>query len=392
MKLFLHIVRGVCTLLFLGLMVSNTRAQQADPKPPQVSVDFFYPPSAIIQHGMPRLVYEMRISNYVPRSYVLDAIDVQAGSKSFSYSGDTLRKMMRFLGEKSPTPTTTRFEPGQSAVIYFLLDFDQSSDVPQSLGHTLHFTAPDSSRHELQAPTLSVSGEKPIVIAPPLRGENWLAGDSVHSSPDAAHRRMIILTDGHPWLAQRYAIDWVQYRMVNGEAVTWSGPEDKNASYFCYDAPIYSVADGTVVEAMDGIPENVPHSGKYAVALNFINAGGNHLVIDIGNNRYAFYAHIRPGTVQVKVGDHVKTGQLLGHVGNTGSSTEPHLHMHIVDRPSFLGANGVPYEFESLSASASPEMIERPHDEMVFRNFSALESFRNDYPANNAAVTFAATP
>jgi Peptidase family M23 len=382
-----HPLTTFTALLCITLVLPpDIRAQRPDPKPPQVSVEFFFQPSAILQRGRPRLVYEMRISNYVPLSYMLDSIDVAAGSKTFTFSGGELKNMMRFLGEKEPVPQSRRFKPGGSAVIYFMLDFDQPDDVPRSLRHTLHFTAPDGGHHALAAQQLSVTQQAPIVVAAPLRGKGWIAGDSVHNDPDAAHRRTILLNGGHPWLAQRYAIDWVRYRLVDGIATTWSGPENKNSSYFCYADPIYSVADGTVVDAMDGIPENIPHSGTYAVDINFINAGGNHVVVAIGNDRYAFYAHMRPGSVKVKIGGRVKAGQILGTVGNTGSSTEPHLHMHIVDHPSFLAGNGVPYEFASFSASGSPEIVEKPHDEMMFRNFGVLKAFNADYPATNAAV------
>jgi hypothetical protein len=381
----------LCLLAVLAAtlaLASAGGAESRDPKPPQVSVDFFYPPGLLIQHGTPRLVYEMRVSNYVPLTYVLEAIDVRAGSKSFGFSGVILRNMMRFQGEKAATAVSTNFAPGQSAVIFFTLELRKRGDIPQALVHVLHFTSPDGVKHALTPEPLMVKQDGPLIVEPPLRGKDWIAGDATHNEPDAAHRRTILLLEGKPWLAQRYAIDWVRYRMVDGTATTWSGPEDKNASYLCYDAPIYSVADGTVVDAMDGLPENVPHSGKFAVDINFINAGGNHVVVDIGGNRYAFYAHMRPGSVAVKVGDHVRAGQILGHVGNTGSSTEPHLHMHIVDRPSFLAGHGIPYEFDHFSASGSPELIAKPHDEMVFRNFGPLSPAYNDYPANNAAVTF----
>ena len=106
---------------------------------------------------------------------------------------------------------------------------------------------------------------------------------------------------------------------------TWNGKEDRNESYFCYDQPIYSVADGKVVDMSDGAPENVPHSGQYAIPINFYNAAGNHAVVEIAPHRFVLYAHMRPGTVRVKVGDRVHTGEILGHVGNAGSSTEPHL-------------------------------------------------------------------
>ena len=81
-----------------------------------MSVDFLFPPSPLIQAGKPRLVYEMRVTNYVPLTYTLDAIEVHAGSKTFSYAGATLRQMTRFLGEKAQTAATLKFLPGQSAI------------------------------------------------------------------------------------------------------------------------------------------------------------------------------------------------------------------------------------------------------------------------------------
>jgi hypothetical protein len=120
--------------LLLGLYAATgvpAWAQTPDPKPPQVSVEFFYPPSPLIQYGTPRLVYEMRISNYVPLTYQLDSIDVDAGSRKFTFSGDRLREMMRFFGEKEPAADTRSFQPGRSAAIYFMLSFDRPAEVPQ---------------------------------------------------------------------------------------------------------------------------------------------------------------------------------------------------------------------------------------------------------------------
>jgi hypothetical protein len=143
-----------------------------------------------------------------------------------------------------------------------------------------------------------------------------------------------------------------------------------------------------VIETTDGMPENVPHSGKFAVPLNLINAGGNHVIVDIGGGFYAFYAHMRPGSLAVRRGDRVATGQILGYVGNTGNSTEPHLHMHIVDRPAFLAGQGVPYAFASFKASGPSELVDETSVAMRFRNLGPLESFRDDYPADNALVAF----
>ena len=138
----------------------------------------------------------------------------------------------------------------------------------------------------------------------------------------------------------------------------------------------------------DGLPDNVPHSGKYAIAIDANNAAGNHLVVEIAPGRYVLYAHIRPATVQVKVGDTVKVGDILGQVGNTGSSTEPHLHMHIDDRPSFLAGNGVPYEFTQGSESGPVDANVSSPGVISFGAIGPQRPFTNDYPAENALVTF----
>jgi murein DD-endopeptidase MepM/ murein hydrolase activator NlpD len=120
------------------------------------------------------------------------------------------------------------------------------------------------------------------------------------------------------------------------------------------DRPIYNVARGTVVEAVDGLPENVPHSGKPAYKINLLNAGGNHVIVKIAEHRYVLYAHMRPGTVRVKRGDSVVVGQVLGHVGNSGNSTEPHLHLHIVDRPEQLHSTECHLGRRSARAALEP--------------------------------------
>lgn len=75
---------------------------------------------------------------------------------------------------------------------------------------------------------------------------------------------------------------------------------------------------------------------------------GNHIVLDLGGGVYAFYAHLRKGSMQVKVGDKVTRGQQLATLGNTGNSNAPHMHFHLMDSPSVLGSNGLPYVIDSF--------------------------------------------
>ena len=264
-------------------------AVAADPRPPQLQVTFLAEPAPIVQYGSTRLVYEMLVTNFSKRSYVLDSIDAKAGAAQSSFSGTALAGMIAHLGPWDPVagPESRTIAAGRSLVVYFLLDLGHDK-APKAIEHTLHVTADDGT-HAIALKPLEVLDEKPIVVAPPLRGV-WMAGDSVNNGPDAAHRRTILITDGRPWLAQRYAIDWVQIQKVDGAYTTWKGAEDKNESYFCYDQPIYSVAAGKVVGMADGLPQNIPHSGKYTVELTFDNAAGNHVVVEIAPRRYVLYA------------------------------------------------------------------------------------------------------
>jgi murein DD-endopeptidase MepM/ murein hydrolase activator NlpD len=75
--------------------------------------------------------------------------------------------------------------------------------------------------------------------------------------------------------------------------------------------------------------------------------GGNYVIIDLGGGRYAFYAHIVPGSIKVRKGDRVRPGQELGLLGNSGNSDAPHLHFHLGDAPSPLGTEGLPFLIDS---------------------------------------------
>jgi murein DD-endopeptidase MepM/ murein hydrolase activator NlpD len=156
------------------------------------------------------------------------------------------------------------------------------------------------------------------------------AGPSLASAP----------YDGRPFIGQRYAIDWVQ---LGDDGRTWTGDYHKNASYHAYDQPIHAVGDGKIVAITDGIVENVPNSNKLAIQITDADIAGNHIIEDLGDGHFAAYAHLRPGTLKVKVGDSVKAGAVIAYLGNTGNSSEPHLHFQVCDAPSFLHSEGLPF-------------------------------------------------
>jgi murein DD-endopeptidase MepM/ murein hydrolase activator NlpD len=110
------------------------------------------------------------------------------------------------------------------------------------------------------------------------------------------------------------------------------------------------VADGTVVDTRNDLPEQPP--GKLPDNLPIDQADGNFVVLDIGNGAFALYAHMQPGSVKVARGAKVKVGELLGKVGNTGNTSAPHLHFHVMDGPSPLQSNGIPYIINHFSMTA----------------------------------------
>jgi murein DD-endopeptidase MepM/ murein hydrolase activator NlpD len=82
--------------------------------------------------------------------------------------------------------------------------------------------------------------------------------------------------------------------------------------------------------------------------LTVENVDGNHIVLDIGNGAYAFYAHLIKDSLQVKVGDKVRKGQVLAKLGNTGNANASHLHFHLMNGPSVLGSSGISYVLDSF--------------------------------------------
>ena len=127
--------------------------------------------------------------------------------------------------------------------------------------------------------------------------------------------------------------------MIKGAGdLSHKGTGRRNEDYFVYGKEILAAAPGTVVTAIDGVPDNEPGS------MNPLCAVGNCLIIDQGSNEYAVYAHLKPGSLRVHRGDKVRMGQVLALCGNSGNSSEPHLHFHLQDNAILQDGAGItPY-------------------------------------------------
>jgi hypothetical protein len=143
---------------------------------------------------------------------------------------------------------------------------------------------------------------------------------------------------------QRFAYDLVIAR--DGRTHTGSG--SRNADFFCFGQPILAPADGLVVEAVDGIADNTPGQ------MNAAQPAGNQVVLDHGNGEFSFFAHLQRGSVAVHQRTQVRAGEVLGRCGNSGHSSEPHLHYHLQNDARFGRGAGLPAQFNHYVADGKP--------------------------------------
>ena len=146
--------------------------------------------------------------------------------------------------------------------------------------------------------------------------------------------------------AQRFAIDWMQLDEAGGFV---HGDPSNAHNYDSYGADVLAVGDGTVVEILNDLDDQKPGTLPDPKTITLENVDGNHVVLDLGDGVFAFYAHMQRGSVRVSSGERVKRGEVLGKLGNTGNSSAPHLHFHLMEGPSVLGSNGIPYLIDSLA-------------------------------------------
>ena len=155
---------------------------------------------------------------------------------------------------------------------------------------------------------------------------------------------------------QRFAYDF----LVAEGGATHRGDGKRNAQYHCFGRPILAAGAGTVVAAQDGLDDRTP-----GVVLE-TDPLGNHVIIDHGNGERSFYCHLKRGSVAVKPGQRVEAGARLGACGNSGRSSEPHLHFHLQDSPTPLSGAGIPAQFQRYrSAGALVERGEPVQGEVV---------------------------
>lgn len=135
--------------------------------------------------------------------------------------------------------------------------------------------------------------------------------------------------------SQRFAYDILIFK----GGLSHSGDGSKLEQFYAFGQPILAPGAGTVVEAVDGLPDNTPG------VMDREHPAGNHVILDHGNGEFSLLAHFKQGSLKVKKGDAVKAGDPLALCGNSGNTSEPHLHYHLQSSGTFGEGEGLPAQF-----------------------------------------------
>lgn len=343
---------GECPACGMTLVANSEDGEGESPDwlPPQLEVAVLHQPTAFPAERRLHLVYEVHLRNHGRSGLPIRAIEVHdpdrpEGGSLAVVSGRDLAGVLVPLGRQALAARggESRLLPeGGGAVAYLSYSFEPGRAAPERVSHRILLEGAT-----VAGPTVDTSSTELKRLGPPVGGQGWMA-DGGPARP-SHHRFGLIVFNGAPCLARRYAIDWKRQL----EGATFSGDPADPRSYHCYDHPVTAVVDAVVALAADGFPDNVPRTSagfSPAMPVSLDTSPGNMVVLDLGGGQFAHYAHLKPGSIRVRSGDRVRRGQVLGHIGNSGDSREPHLHFHVSNGSEILTSEGLPYVLDEFWA------------------------------------------
>jgi murein DD-endopeptidase MepM/ murein hydrolase activator NlpD len=225
--------------------------------------------------------------------------------------------------EPKPAPTQT------SAKITNPIPTVEPKPIPTQTipSPSLTTSTPTTSPIVKQPVAHVVSDKQQTELYPPFKG-TWtvLAGGEFREG-----------TVQNNLLQQQYAYEFSAKDTLGSR---YKNDGKANEDYFGYGKEVLAPANGTVVEAIDGIRENSPGSRNPYAPI------GNTIIIQHSNREYSVLAFLKQGSIRVRVGDKVTRGQVIAQCGGSGSATEPVIHYHLQDSPYLQTAKGIKFYFE----------------------------------------------
>lgn len=340
--------------------------------------------------GKVHIVYELLLTNALAVPVTVSNVEVlnaDSGATLLRLTGPSLLSAMSIVTSLAPDvvlPTAT------VGVVMLDVPLAGKAEVPEVIAHRVTIEPVSGLPAWFMSFTgarVAVDRRSPVVLGPPVSGSGW---DALGSCCDGPHRRTILSIDGRRYVGQRFAIDFNKLDAQNRPGV---GDPVLAASFPTFGVPVLAVADATVAVAIDRYPDL--RVGVAPEQMSPQSEGGNRIVLDLGDGRFAAYAHLQAGSVKVLPGDRVTRGQPLAKAGSSGTNGGPHLHFQVMDRPSLLFADGLPYVFDAFVLTGqTPPMTQ------MLRYFDTLQPVpintenagprRDAFPMSRDVVTFPA--
>ena len=315
--------------------------------------------------GMDHVEYELLVVNVFSEPVTLSSVAVvdPAGRELLQIKGNALAAATQTLFAKTPSPII----PASAAVSVDVDLILPPGAAPERVTHRIAYTLKTDSElalmvdpPEVDAPEVAINREPAIVIRPPVKGEGWLA-TSACCKPNVHRDERIAIDGARIETGETFAVDWGRVR--NGRL--FDGDGKKVEQFYGFGEDVLAVADGLVVSVHDGMPDQTPF--VLMVPQSKADYGGNNLMLEIAPNVFAWYAHLRQGSITVKVGDAVKAGAPIAKLGNTGPSEGPHLHLGLLNQPDPLAGRSLPFVFERFTLAGAVDFEASKGDRLVIR-------------------------
>ena len=260
------------------------------------------------------------------------------------------------------------------------------ANVPQSITHKFTFRNHNPTNNDtvitISGGNFLVSSKTPLAISPPLEGSGWLAMETTNQF--SKNFLTQYTSNGKTENPKRFATDWVKIDMDLNKMYINQGLQ--NRDWYVYGEIAISVAEGIVTYISDGMSDNEPFA-TIPLEMTPEQHAGNYVIVELGNGYNAIYSHLKPYSMDVKVGDYVKVGNVIGLVGNSGNSSFPHLEFQISDDASVVGSEGLPYVFKTFDLLGNCNFNEQNHT-IIYTGLSQPETHLNEVMENLSVIKF----
>ena len=343
-------------IVLLLCFFAGHAATAAEKQAPVVVRPLHVPQAVQGNDGVSRLYYELEIGNFHSDTGTLQltAASVYADDGKTplaTFSGAALASLLT-PGKQADADGSIAIKGGGNALLLLAAPLPAGA-LPRVLRNRLTFRTPTGEIQTADEIPVPVNAAPLVKLGAPLRGGRWLI-DEGPGNAQSHHWGSVIAQNGRLTIPQRYAIDFFGLdaqghavkvavdRLADSTVTDWLG----------WNTEVLAVAAGIVRDTQDGIPDHKPLAPQEQPdELTARSLYGNFVVLEVAPGVFVHYAHLRQGSVQVKVGQRIEGGTVVGRLGLTGGAGAPHLHFHVSDKASFADSQGLPFVFDSYTAA-----------------------------------------